>query len=122
MVAGQMKIRSHQPPHVVIAETFEAKRASNSIEKLAATIAAEAIAAMVRQGQTEKPLSVNSAEVLCLAVLMNYDSYLDKNFRANATELELVNIAGAAFDEVFGLMLRAELLSRLGGDVAPPIS
>jgi hypothetical protein len=112
MLAGQEKIRSHQRPELVIAETFDAKRASNSIEKLAATIAAEAIAAMVRQGQIDKPLSVNSAEVLCLAVLMNYDSYLKMNFYANGTELELVSISGAAFDEVFGLMRRAELLSR----------
>jgi hypothetical protein len=114
MVAGQYRIRSNQSPHVVIGETFEAKGASSSTERLAATIAAGAIAAMVREEQIDKPLSINEAEILCLAVLMKYGSYLKRDPYALASEVELVIVAGAAFDDVFNLMRRAEILSGNG--------
>jgi hypothetical protein len=111
IVAGQEKIRLNQPPHAVIVETFDAG-APGGTGSLAATIAAQALASMVRQEQIGKSLSIGAAEVLCLAVLMNYDSYLKKNPDAYPTELEFVTAAGSVFDEMFKLIKKGEFLSQ----------
>lgn len=112
IVVGQQKILLNQEPHSVIVEIFDAGGKVGSTETLAATIAAQALASMVRQEQIGKPLSLGAAEVLCLAVLMNYDSYLRKHPEAHPTELEFVTAAGSVFDEMFKLVRRGEFLAK----------
>ena len=111
IVNAQFRIRSGQEPYAIIAETFNSTRTSDRQDQLAATIAAQAIASMVKHDQIRNQLSLSAAEIFCNTAVIHYRSYLRKNPHHHPTELGLAVTAGAAFDNIFSLLRHGQFLS-----------
>jgi hypothetical protein len=108
MVTGTEQFRASRGNEAPAVDTFKIANVSDSQSALAAIMAAEGIVALSRAGRLGKPLSLGAAEVVCLAVLMNYESFLKRNPNVAATELDLIGIAGTAFEAVFFPTARAQ--------------
>jgi hypothetical protein len=108
MVAGMNQLRAEKGNELATVDTFRIVKVIDGHSALAAILAAEGIAALSKAGQRDNSFSLGAAEVFCLAALKNYESYLKKNHDVAATELEMVGVAGAAFEQIFVLIARAE--------------
>lgn len=108
MVAGIDQLRAGKGNLLATVDTFRITEVRDGHSALAAILAAEGIAALSKAKQRDNALSLGAAEVFCLAALKNYESYLKKNPDVIATELEMVGVAGAAFEQIFVLIARSE--------------